>query len=173
MSPIALALRRCRRLATPVLAAAMLASGAAVAQQPGGFPVELPEVRNFAAVGLALVPDYTGSDDYTVAIGPAGLLRFDASERFVRLLATELSVNLLDSRRFSLGPLINYRFGRSDGVADAAVSRMREIAGTVEAGAFAGWRWTSGVDPRHQFRVQLQGQFDVAGEHEGYLATVA
>lgn len=165
--------RRWWRTVAASVGALLLAGAQAAAQQPGGFPLELPEVRNFVAGGIALVPDYTGSDDYTTGIGPVGLLRFDASERHVRLLATELSVNLLDSPRFSLGPLLNYRFGRSDGVADPVVSRMREIDGTVEAGGFVGWRWTSAADPRHQFRVQLQGQFDVAGEHGGHLVSLS
>lgn len=153
--------------------AAMSFASVASAQQAGGIAVEVPQVRNYIALGLASVPDYTGSDDYTAAIGPAGLLRFDSSERYVRLLATELSVNLLNSRNFSLGPMLNYRIGRTDDVEDEVVARMREIDDSLEAGGFVGWRWMSAQDPRHQVSLQLQGVFDVSGGHDGFLTSAS
>lgn len=60
-----------------------------LAQQAGGIVIDLPDVRNYVAVGVGAIPDYMGSDNYTVGIGPAGLLKFGRSERFARLQATE------------------------------------------------------------------------------------
>jgi outer membrane protein len=124
------------------------------------------------ALGIGVIPDYMGSDDYTAGIAPTGLLKFGKSERFARLLATELSVNVLDSRNWNLGPVLNYRFPRDD-VEDIVISHMRDIDGTVEAGVFAGWTWIGEDDPRHRFTTSVQFLQDVAGEHEGYLVSAS
>ena len=141
------------------------------AQQAGGLVFELPEVRNYVALAVGAVPDYMGSNEYTVGIAPAGLVKFGESERFARLIATELSVNVLDSRNWSLGPVANYRVERDD-VEDNVIDRMRAVDDTVEAGAFAGWTWIGDDDPRHRFTTSAQFLHDVAGEHEGFIASV-
>jgi outer membrane protein len=142
------------------------------AQQAGGIVIELPEIRNYVAAGVGALPDYTGSDDYTVGIAPAGMMKFGKSERYAKLIATELYVNLLDSQMWSLGPVLNYRFGR-DGVDDNMVDRMRDIDGTVEAGAFAGWTWIGEDDPRHRFTTSVEFLHDVTNEHGGYLVSAS
>ncbi len=150
-----------------VLAALTLgaASGPAFAQS-SDFAFEVPGVRNFVAVVGGVVPDYLGSDDYMFAAGPMRTIRFGDSERYVRLVATDLNINLLDSKTWSLGPAVNYRFGRSD-VDDKAVDDMKNIDGTVEVGAFGGWKWVSEGDPRHRFSVGTEFLYDVGGEHGG------
>ncbi len=142
------------------------------AQQAGGVVIDLPEVRNYVALGIGVIPDYMGSDDYTAGIAPTGLLKFGKSERFARLLATELSVNVLDSRNWSLGPVLNYRLPRDD-IEDSVVKTMRDIDGTVEAGVFAGWTWIGEDDPRHRFTTSVQFLYDAMDEHEGYIASVS
>ncbi len=126
-------------LAVALIAAAISAglNQPARAQQAGGIVIDLPEVRNYVSLGAGVIPDYKGSDDYTVGVAPAGLMKFGKSDRYARLLVTELSVNVLDSRNWSLGPVLNYRFARDD-VDDSAVKLMRDIDGTFEAGLFAG-----------------------------------
>ena len=165
-------LRNTLALALTVTVICACLSQQARAQQAGGIVIELPEVRNFVAVSVGAIPDYMGSDDYTVGIAPAGLVKFGESERFARLVATELSVNVLDSRNWSLGPVANYRFARDD-VDDSAVDRMRDIDGTVEAGVFAGWTWIGEDDPRHRFTTSVQFLHDVANEHEGFIASAS
>lgn len=142
----------------------------ASAQQSLDIAVELPGVRNFFGAAIGAAPDYLGSDDYTVGIAPAGKFYWDESERYVRLLATELSVNVINSRTWSFGPLANYRFGRKN-VDDAVVDRMEDIDGTVELGVFGGWTWIGPGDPRQRLNVSLQFQHDVGGAHDGYLVT--
>jgi outer membrane protein len=136
--------------------------------QRTGIAIEVPGVRNFAAAAVGAVPDYMGSDDYTVGAAPAGTIRLGDSDRYVRLIVTDINVNLIDSPNWSLGPALNYRLGRSD-VDDNAVDRMRDIDGTVEVGAFGGWTWIGSDDPRHRFSVGTEVLFDVGGEHDGYL----
>ena len=164
-----------RKIPAAVLIAAAVWAGSsqlAHAQQAGGLVIDLPDVRNYASLGVGVVPDYMGSDDYTAGIAPAGLVRFGDSDRYVRLLVAELSVNVLDSRNWSLGPVVNYRFARDD-VDDSVVKLMRDVDGTVEAGVFAGWTWIGEDDPRHRFAASVQFLHDVMDEHEGYIASVS
>lgn len=152
-----------------LLAATLLATAGAAQAQSSGFVFELPEVRNYVALAGGVVPDYMGSDDYTGGIAPAGLIKFGTSERYVRLIATDLQVNLLDNKTWAFGPALNYRFGRDDDVDDVQVSLMREIDDTVEAGVFGSWQWIGNDDPRHRFIVSGEFLHDVGGEHEGFI----
>jgi outer membrane protein len=158
--------------ATIAAAISLIGFGArpALAQQSLDIAVELPGVRNFFGAAIGAAPDYVGSDDYTVGIAPAGKFYWDESERYVRLLATELSVNLINSKEWSFGPLANYRFGRKN-VDDSVVDRMEDIDGTVELGVFGGWTWIGPGDPRQRLNVSLQFQHDVGDVHNGYLIT--
>ncbi len=158
-----------------VLTAVAISAGLgqrAHAQQAGGVVFELPEIRNYVAVAAGVVPDYMGSDDYTIGGAPAGLVKFGSSERFARLIVTELSVNVLDSRSWRLGPVLNYRLARDD-VDDSAVGRMRDIDGTVEAGVFGGWTWIGDEDPRHRFTASAEFLHDVGDQHSGYLISAS
>lgn len=143
---------------------------AGLAQQSLDLVIEAPGVRNFIGGAVGAAPDYLGSDDYTVAIAPTGKFYWNSSERYIRLLATELSVNVIDSRTWSFGPLLNYRLGRKD-VDDSAVDRMEEIDNTVELGVFGGWSWIGSGDPRQRLNVSLQFQHDIGDTHEGYVIT--
>ena len=142
-------------------------SGPAYAQTTGS-AIEVPGVRNFVAAAVGMVPDYLGSNDYTVGAAPAGVIRFGDTDRYVRLLVTDINVNLIDSPNWSFGPALNYRLGRGN-VDDNAVDKMNDIDGTVEVGAFGGWTWIGSDDPRHRFSVGTEVLYDVGGEHEGYV----
>ena len=158
-----------------VLTAVAISAGLgqrAHAQQAGGVVFELPEIRNYVAVAAGVVPDYLGSNDYTIGGAPAGLMKFGSSERFARLIVTELSVNVLDSRNWRLGPVLNYRLARDD-VDDSVVGQMRDIDGTVEAGVFGGWTWIGDDDPRHRFSASAEVLHDVGDTHEGYLISAS
>jgi MipA family protein len=144
----------------------------AAAQQALDFEFVGADVRNFVSLALGVVPDYTGSDDYVIGVAPSFKWHFDGTERYARLLATEFSANIVNSRTWTFGPLMNYRFGRDD-VEDAAVDRLREIDSGFELGAFAGWTWIAGADPRQRFNATLQYLHDVSGDHDGYLITAA
>ena len=66
----------------------------AFAQGVGLVPVDI-EVPKIAGVGVGFLPDYEGSDDYTFGIAPFFRYTFQKQERYIQLLANELSVNLL------------------------------------------------------------------------------
>jgi outer membrane protein len=157
-----------------ILAVIALSAGLsqrAQAQQAGGIAFEFPEIRNYVAGAAGIVPDYVGSDDYTIGAAPAGLMKFGSSDRYVRLLVTELSVNVIDSRTWSFGPVVNYRLARDD-VDDDVVDLMRDIDGTVEAGVLGGWTWIGDDDPRHRFNISAEFLHDVGDTHEGYIASL-
>ena len=142
------------------------------AQRGGVIDIEIPKVRNYVGLAIGAVPDYMGSDDYTGGIAPAGLIKFGRSERYTKLIATEVSVNVLDNKNWAVGPVLNYRFERSD-VDDELVDRMRDIEGAFEGGLFAAWSWIQQRDPRHRFTTSVQFLHDISDEHEGYLANVS
>lgn len=151
-----------------VLAVSLL-STPSQAQTTGGVAIEVPDIDNFVGGGIAIVPDYIGSDDYDIGVAPVARIQFGDSERFARLNITELTVNVLDNKQWSLGPLLNYRPGRDDDVDDTKVKRMREIDDSLEVGVFGGWTWTSKKDPRARLSASLAAKQDVTDSHDGYL----
>ena len=148
---------------------ASLFSFEASAQSTSGIAIEVPGVNNFVGGGAGLSPDYLGSDDTTFAAAPVARIQIGKGERYAKLLITELSVNVLDNRTWSLGPLLNYRPGRDDNVDDSVVSSMREIEDTLEVGLFGGWTWISKNDPRSRLSASLSAKQDIADEHGGFL----
>jgi len=142
------------------------------AQQPGGVAFQIPEVHYFVGVGAGVIPDYVGSDDYTAAIAPMFFVKFGDTDRYARLLATEFTVNLIDSEEWILGPILYYRFGRND-VEDPVVDRMDDIDGAVELGLFGGWTWIDEADSRHRFNALLEVLQDVSGTHGGCVTALS
>ena len=167
-------INRIPALAGSVIAAAFVIcfSDRPVIAQSSDFPIEVPGVDNFVAGAVGFVPDYLGSDDYMIGAAPAGIIKFGDTERFARLVVTDINVNLIDSKSWSIGPAVNWRFGRSN-VDDNVVDRMKDIDGTIEVGAFGGWRWISEDDLRQRFSVGTEALFDVGGEHDGYTISAS
>jgi outer membrane protein len=131
---------------------------------------DLEEGVNIVGLGVGSVPDYVGSDDSQIGVGPFGRYYF-AGDRYVELLGPDLSVNILDNERFHFGPLVRYRFGRDSDVDDAVVKTMEEIDDTVELGAFVKLSNRLSDDPRHRLNLIGDVTFDVGGEHDGYFAS--
>ncbi len=150
---------------TPICLMAIFGESA-MAQQGA---LEVHNEPNYVSGGIALVPDYLGSDDYMVAGGPAGRLSF-AGNREIKLIAATLSSNLLDHEYLRLGPVINYRFAR-DSVDDEVVDLMRDIDGAFELGVTAGLDFKNGTNSRYRFGAFVEVLQDVSGEHEGLLVT--
>jgi outer membrane protein len=125
----------------------------------------LPRV---VGIGVGMVPDYEGSDDYTFAPAPFARYNFSGQERYVMLRGYEVQCNLLDHPWLRLGPSLNYRFGRDDDVDDDVVKEMKEIDGTAEGGAFLGVEFADSANPRKRFLASVDFLSDLGGEHEGY-----
>jgi outer membrane protein len=118
-----------------------------------------------------VAPDYWGSDDSQGVGAPFFRWTFDGEERYLQLLATQLSFNAMDDPNFQFGPILNYRFGRDDDVDDDVVKKMAEIDGTVEAGIMAAYVWRDTSNQRHRFIASSELLFDVGDEYGGWLAT--
>jgi outer membrane protein len=113
-----------------------------------------------AGLGAGFAPDYEGSDEYEGV--PVLMLKgnYDSGRSFA-LVGTNLKVNLLASKTFSLGPVLNYRMGRDD-VENSRVDRMKDIDDAVEAGLFAAYKvnnWAFG----------LEWLTDVSDEYDGSI----
>ena len=104
-------------------------------------PFLIDNVPNVFGVAVGIAPDYFGSDDSQGVAAPFFRWTFTGQERYLQLLASELSLNVLDNQTFQIGPVLNYRFGRDDDVDDDVVKNMEEIEGTVELGFFGSYVW--------------------------------
>jgi len=141
-------------------------------QAAGFIDLDFENTPSVIGLGVGMVPDYTGSDDYTFGAAPFFRYTFKGQERYVQLIANELTVNVLDDEMFRFGPLLNYRFGRDDSIDDPMVSRMKEIEDTVEAGAFADIVWVSATEKRQRFILGAKVYQDVGDESDGFRANL-
>ena len=132
--------------------------------------LELDTAPNLFGLGVGFAPDYKGSDDKTGVVAPFGRYTFQNSNRYVQLNVTELSLNVLDNRKFRFGPVLNYHFGRDDDIDDDVVKRMRPIDGTVEAGLFGEIVWIDPGNARNRFILGLTLLKDIGNESDGYRA---
>jgi outer membrane protein len=147
----------------------VLAAVAPCAAQVEMAPVEL-EVPLVVGIGVGMIPDYEGSDEYTFGIAPFFRWTF-WGERYIQLRANELSVNVLNSKYFQLGPLATYKFGRSD-VDDDVVDRMEDIDDTVELGAFAAYVLRSQQNIRQRFIADVDFLHDVGGVSNSFRVSM-
>jgi MipA family protein len=87
-------------------------------------------------LGVGTVPDYTGSDEYTVIPLP----NFELSYAGYALRSSRLGVeaDLVGITGLDAGPIIRYDRGRSSDVDDSVVALLPEVDGSVELGGFAG-----------------------------------
>lgn len=133
----------------------------------------MPEhVPNIIGVGVGMVPDYMGSDDYTAGVAPMARYQFDGTDRFILLMANELDVNLMNNSSWRAGPVLNYSFGR-DNVEDDVVDRMDTLDGFLEYGAFLQYRSVDAQNPRNRWSVGVTGLFNSESDNEGYRVRLA
>ena len=150
-----------------VVCALSLATAAKAAMDS---PFAIDNVPNVVGVGVGMVPDYLGSDDYTVAAAPFFRWTFAGTERYLQLNVTELSFNVLNHPNFVLGPVVNYRPGRSD-VEDDVVDKMEEIDDTFDVGITAGYIWKDKANPRHRFVTNLTYYADAGDVYRGWMVS--
>ncbi len=151
-----------------VALAVTLTLGSAAQGQDSPFAID--NVPNIVGVAGGIAPDYFGSDDIQGVGAPFFRWTFEGQERYLQLLATELSFNVLDHPNFQLGPVLNYRFGRDDDVDDDVVKNMEEIDDTFEVGIMAAYVWKDKANPRHRFIASAEVLGDVGDEYGGWLA---
>jgi len=143
------------------------------ANAAGMLDLEMSDAPTVFGVAVGTLPDYRGSDDYTFGFAPMFRYTIPDQERYIQLLANELTVNLIDDEMFRFGPLLNYHFGRNDDVKDEEVKQMKEIDDTIEAGVFGDIVWTLSKDRRQRFILGAKLYQDVGKESDGFSANVS
>lgn len=131
----------------------VLMSSAGVASGQTSF-LSPTEGVNAIIVGAGSAPDYMGSSDNEGVPAVMGRIYFGNSKRYVQLLGTQVSLNLLNSEGWQLGPQLNFRPKRDSDVDDPVVARMRPLDSEVEFGGFVGYTWKLSNDPRHRFGLR-------------------
>lgn len=142
--------------------------------EAGGFiDLNFENVPTIIGMGAGTMPDYSGSNDYTYGIAPFFRYTLKGQERYVQLLANELTFNVLDNDMFRFGPLLSYKFGRSDSLDDTVVKRMKKIDDTIEAGAFADVVWSLSSDERQRFIVGAKLYQDMGNVSQGFRTNIS
>lgn len=158
-----------RRARSGVLAGLALASAAVGATPLEAVPEAEPGV-NIVALAWGRVPDHAGSNESVSGIAPLVRLQL-AGERYVQLVGTELSWNVLDDTRWRAGPLLGFRPGRKETV-DPVVRQMQAVDGELEIGAFATRIWRLGEDPRHLLNVSADVLRGTGLGHGGWVGSL-
>jgi len=149
------------------LAAGAVATKATAAPLPEMESVSEPARKSMdvkVGLGVAAIPDYEGSKDYTAAPIPFVSL-VEKSGMSAELLGNVLRVNVVPSNTWRFGPLVRYRAER-DAVENEQVDRMVKVDDAIEVGGFAGFdmnNWSLKVDVTH----------DTSGTYNGTLGGVS
>jgi len=149
-------------IAGMLFAAMSLQAGTtALAQEIDVSTAESIKVKDsVVGLGLGFVPDYEGSEDYRAV--PIVNARLNLNNNmYVALLGNTLRANLVPSRELNAGPLLRYRFGRSD-VHNSQVDAMKNVDAAIEAGGFISYNlpdWTFAASAAQ----------DISGSHDGLL----
>ena len=113
--------------------------------------IQVDVIPNFVGAGLGVTTEWMGAKDKVAGIVPGGRVALEHN-RFIEVYGPIADMNLLDSPNWEFGPMVSYRFGRSE-VQDPVVNALPPIDGGLEAGVFAGWHY---IRPQGiPFRVRL------------------
>jgi len=117
-----------------------------------------------AGAGLAMVPDYIGSDDYEVAPLPYLTVDFE-NHMNVKLVGNRIQSNLIPHPIFKAGPVGEY-IGKRDDVDNNRVDRMDDVDASFMLGAFGGFVYEG-------FNGRIEVMSDVADGNDGTIARLA
>lgn len=146
----------------PMAMAALAASLAAPARAQPTLGDILP---NFVGAGIGFAPEYLGSRHATFGVAPGGRVSL-GGERFVALTGPYAELNLLDHRILQAGPVLNYRFGRSD-AEDRAVRALGDLDPLLEAGGRVGVQYLGLGSIPFRLRAGVTVMGDVTGQYGG------
>lgn len=113
--------------------------------------------------GLAVAPDYEGSDDYKLVPIPTAIAK--KGNYRVRLFGLYVESNVLDHPNWRLGPSANYRSGYNN-VENNDVQHLKNRGGSFELGVKGGYQYHIGTSTLGGY---LQFLHDVSDGHDGYL----
>ena len=133
---------------------ALLAASAA-ASSAGAAGIQVDVIPNFIGAGLGVTTEWLGAKDTVAGIVPGGRVALEKN-RFIEVYGPIADMNVLDSPNWEFGPMVSYRFGRSE-VKDPVVNLLPPIDGGLEAGVFAGWHFirAEGIPYRVRLGVSL------------------
>ena len=145
------------------LAAGMSLAGPARAQDPmdGILP-------NYVGAGAGVAPEYLGSRRSTFGVAPALRWQFDGN-RYVSVIGPRIEANLLNSPYFQVGPVLNFRFGRS-GADDRAVRALGSVNAVVEGGITVGGTYIGTGAIPFRIRAGVSVVSDMTGGYGGVSA---
>jgi MipA family protein len=129
---------------------------------------DVSNTPTIVGLGIAIMPDYIGSDDYKAVPLPIVKYTFSGSERYIKLAGPELSFNVLNHPNFQLGPLVRYYGSRDNDIDDDVVKKMKEIGSGLSAGAFLSYE-IKGVDPRNRINFTFKFLTDISSQYSGYF----
>jgi outer membrane scaffolding protein for murein synthesis (MipA/OmpV family) len=120
--------------------------------------------RFIVGLGAAVVPDYVGSDDYTLAVLPK--LRAKKGPYYADLTGPFLSSNVLPSQTWQLGPAGQFIKGDRCNSADNTVNNMKCQSDAFMLGGQAAYNFIFSDISRLSPKARLL--FDVSGANDGY-----
>ncbi len=133
---------------------------------PLGQTAAAQSFRNFIVAGIATVPDFEGSTDYSIVPLVAGRFQWDAYS--IEWLGLGLRANLVRHDFWRAGPVLRYRQARND-VDNDVVDRLRRVDAAFEIGGFVGIEKRDVFRPKDTLSARLELRQDIAGGHDGLL----
>lgn len=163
------------RLSQVLAAAAVFVSTPLLAQsvdQPLPDPNDQSDTYTIGG-GAGYVPDYEGSDDYTVIPAAFARGRISGFSFFTR--ATYLYVDLVrrgdSGADFDLGPIAGARLNRRKDVDDDVIDRLPSLDAAIELGGFAGVSFHGLTNPYDTLSFRLDVVKDVGSAHGSTVIT--
>ena len=123
-------------------------------------------------IGVAAVPSYEGSDDYTISPLPVILGSFRGVDFQPR--GPGVAFDVIPDRQgakvdFIFGPVVRARFDRQNSIKDPVVRSLGKLDVAVELGSFAGVQVNRLLNPYDSLTAQVDLRWDVAGAHDGMV----
>ena len=127
-------------------------------------------------IGAALIPSYTGSDDYIVfplplivgRIGGVGIRPNGAGVR-LDLLSPAPALGPRQEVTFNFGPTIRFRNERAQQVQDEVIELAEDLDIALEVGLAGGITVPGVFNPADSLTFNTAASFDVLGAHDGFL----
>lgn len=168
-----------------LLPAALLGAMPAFAQEgPAAGPLSGPpggmrddgSDRVTVGFGLGLAPDYEGSNDYELQ--PGGIFQGRVSGIEFQMRGLNLYTDFVPDKpgsktRLALGPVVQLRLERNNGIEDPRVAQLGERKTAVELGLTAGIGKRGVLIPPASLNFNVTFLHDVAGAHKSYVVTPA
>jgi outer membrane protein len=127
-------------------------------------------IPSYFGIGVGSYPQYIGADDNDIGAAPFG--RYSWGEnRYIALEVNYATLNLVEDRKWRLGPAGTWRFGRKD-VDDDVVNDLPEIDGSLELGGFFAYEEVA-EDSRDRWVVGGSFTHGVTGDNDGYTVAAS